>query len=121
MRVAVPVGHCQEKEIIMSVRRRAAGIALALTLAGSAAAAVVAAAGPASADTGGNPSLQYCRSIAQFYPENITGPCTSYLQSHDFAGAAATNEYICKTELVPIGEFATVGECVSALNGATGS
>lgn len=105
----------------MSVRRRAAGIALALTLAGSAAAAVVAAAGPASADTGGNPSLQYCRSIAQFYPENITGPCTSYLQSHDFAGAAATNEYICKTELVPIGEFATVGECVSALNGATGS
>jgi hypothetical protein len=118
--MAVPVGHCQEKEIIMSVRRRAAGLALALTLAGSAA-AVVAAAVPASADTGGNPSLQYCRSIAQFYPGNITGPCTGYLQSHNFAGAAATNEYICKTEFVPIGEFATVGECVSALNGVTGS
>jgi len=104
----------------MFVRRRFAGLALALTLAGSVT-AVVAAAVPASADAGGNPSLQYCRSTAQFYPGNITGPCTSYLQSHDFAGAAATNEYICKTELVPIGEFATLGECVSALDGVTGS
>lgn len=90
-----------------------------MALAGSAA-GVVAAAVPASADAGGNPSLQYCRSIAQFYPGNITGPCTSYFQSHDFAGIAASNEFFCKTEFVPMGEFATVGSCVSVLNRATG-
>ena len=103
----------------MSIRRRTAAAALAMALAGSAA-GVVAAAVPARADAGGNPSLQYCRSIAQFYPRNITGPCTSYFQSHDFAGIAASNELFCKIEFVPIGEFATVGECVSALNKVTG-
>ncbi len=103
----------------MPIRRRTAGAALALALAGSAA-GVIAAAVPASADTGGNASLQYCRSIAQFYPANITGPCTSYFQSHDFAGVAATNELFCRIEFVPMGEFATVGECVSAMNAVTG-
>ena len=101
----------------MSVRRRAAGLAFSLTLAGS---AVAVAAVPANAASGGNPSLQYCRSIAQFYPGNITGPCTSYFQSHDFAGIAASNAFFCRTEFVPAGEFATVGECVSALGHVTG-
>lgn len=101
----------------MSIRRRAAGVALALTLAGSAT-AVIAAAVPASADTGGNAGLQYCRSIAAIYPFNITGPCTSYFQSHDFAGVAASNALFCREEYVPAGEFATVGECVSFFNQA---
>jgi hypothetical protein len=102
--------------IIVSILRRTSGGVLALTLAGSAA-AVIASAVPASADAGGNPSLQYCRSIAAFYPGiNITGPCTSYFQSHDFAGVAATNALFCRTVFVPIGEFVTVGECVTTLD-----
>src|SRR5579863_8716163 len=105
----------------MSIHRRAAGIALALTLAGSAA-GVIAAAIPASADAGGNPGLQYCRSIAYMYPGiNITGPCTSYFQSHDFAGVAATNALFCRTEYVPLGLFATVGECVTTLDQEMGA
>lgn len=101
----------------MSIHRRAGGIALALTLAGSAA-GVIATAVPASAAAGGNPSLQYCRSIADQYPGiNITGPCTSYFQSNNFAGVAATNALFCRTEYVPLGLFATVGECVSTLDG----
>ena len=103
----------------MPIRRRTAGAVLALALAGSAA-GVISAAVPASADTGGNASVQYCRSIAQFYPLNVIGPCTSYFQSHDFAGVAASNALFCKIEFIPAGEFATVGECVSAMNHVTG-
>ena len=79
----------------MPIHRRAAGLAVALTLAGSAA-AVIATSVPARADAGGNPGLQYCRSIAALYPFNITGPCTSYFQSHDFAGVAASNALFCR-------------------------
>ncbi len=35
-------------------------------------------------------------------------------------GVAATNELFCRIEFVPMGEFATVGECVSAMNAVTG-
>jgi hypothetical protein len=103
----------------MSIHRRAAGLASALILGGSAA-AVIATSVPASADAGGNPGLQYCQSIAADYPFNITGPCTSYFQSHDFAGVAATNALFCREEYVPAGEFATVGECVTYFNQAMG-
>jgi hypothetical protein len=103
----------------MSIHRRAAGLALALTLAGSAA-AVIATSVPASADAGGNPGLQYCMSIAADYPFSITGPCTSYFQSHDFAGVAASNALFCREEYVPAGQFATVGECVTYFNQALG-
>jgi hypothetical protein len=68
----------------------------------------------ASADQGGNAALQYCRSIAQYYPGNITGPCVRFYQSS--GNAAATSAYLCKMLFVPLGEFATVGECVSTLN-----
>jgi hypothetical protein len=103
----------------VSIHRRAARLALALTLAGSAT-AVIATAVPASADSGGNAGLQYCRSIAAAYPFNITGPCTSYFQSHDFAGVAASNALFCREEYVPAGVFATVGECVTSFNQALG-
>lgn len=99
----------------MSIRRRTAAAAFALAL-GSAGA--IAAAVPASADAGGNAALQYCRSIAPYYQGNITGPCVSSFQS--MGNAAAANVYFCKTEFVPEGEFATVGECVSTLNALTG-
>jgi hypothetical protein len=94
----------------MSIHRCAAGLAVIVTLAGSATAV---AAAPANADAGGNASLQYCRSFDQFYPGHIDGPCTSQFQSHDFAGIAALNAYFCKTSFVPAGQFATVGECVA--------
>ena len=103
----------------MSVRRRATRLARTLTLAGSAA-AVIAAPGPALAASGGNASLQYCRSIAAEYPFNITGPCTSYFQSHDFAGAAASNALFCREDYVPAGDFANVGDCVNFFNQAMG-
>lgn len=100
----------------MSIRRRTAGAAVALALAGSAAAATaVATAAPASADAGGNPSVQYCQSIASLFPGNIFGACVSYYQSHD-RSAAATDVYFCKTEFVPDGNFANLGSCVSFLN-----
>ena len=99
----------------MSIRRRTAAAALALAL-GSAGA--ITAAVSASADTGGNAALQYCRSVAQFFPGNITGPCVSSFLSQ--GSVAAANEYYCKTFFIPAGEFATVGECVSALEAVTG-
>src|SRR5258708_3099391 len=99
----------------MSIRRRTAGATLALALAGSVA-GVIPLAVPGGAGAGGNRSLEYCRSIAGFYPGiNITGPCTSYFQSQDFAGVAASNALFCRTEFVPLGLFATVGECVTTL------
>jgi hypothetical protein len=52
--------------------------------------------------------------ISSFYEGNIIGPCTSYFQSHDF-NAAATTAYFCRTYIVPSGEFATQGECVSTI------
>lgn len=91
----------------------------AVALAGSAI-GVIGTAAPASAAAGGNGALQFCRAIAQYYPGNITGPCVSSFRSHDLAGAAAANEYFCKTDFVPAGEFATVGDCVSTLNQLTG-
>jgi hypothetical protein len=97
----------------MLIRRRTAGAALALALAGSAA-GVTAAAVPASADAGGNASVQYCRSIAALFPGDIFGPCVSYYQSHD-RNAAATDVYFCKTDFVPLGYFANLGSCVSFL------
>ncbi len=99
----------------MSIRRRTAGAAFALALAGSTA-SIIAAAVPASADPGGNPSLQYCRSIADQFPnQNIIGPCTSAFQSNPNAAKGAIVEFACKTQLVPGGQFATVGECVSTV------
>ena len=105
----------------MSIRRRTAAAALALTLAGSgAAAAITATAAPALADSGGNSSVQYCRSIASLFPGNIFGACVSYYQSHD-RSAAATDVYFCKTEFVPDGDFANLGDCVSFLNNFKGT
>ena len=52
-------------------------------------------------------------SIAAEYPFNITGPCTSYFQSHNFAGTAVSNALFCREEYVQAGQFATVGECVN--------
>jgi hypothetical protein len=69
---------------------------------------------PAHADPGGNPSLQFCRSIAKYYEGNIVGPCTSYFQSHNYS-AEATAAYFCRQVFVPAGEFATEGECVSTI------
>jgi hypothetical protein len=94
----------------MSIRRSAAGLALIVTFAGSATAV---AAAPAHADAGGS---AYCRTFVQFYPWHFIGPCTSYFQSHDLAGVAANTEYFCKINFIPVGEFATVGECVNAFN-----
>ena len=100
----------------MSIGRRTAGAALALTLAGSGAGVAVAAtAAPALADSGGNSSVQYCRSIESLFPGNIFGACVSYYQSHD-RSAAATDVYFCKTEFVPDGMFVNLGDCVSFLN-----
>jgi len=110
-------GPTQRQGAIMSIRRRTAGAALALALAGSAA-GVITTAVPASADAGGNAALQFCRSIAQYFPGNITGPCVSSFQS--MGNASATTAYICKTQFVPAGEFATVGECVRTINALTG-
>jgi hypothetical protein len=83
-------------------------------VAASACIALPAAASPASAAAGGNESLQFCRSISQFYDGNIIGPCTSYFQSHD-QNARATTVFFCRTELVPSGAFATLGKCVSTI------
>ena len=104
----------------MPVRRRTASAAIALALAGSAAAVTVAAAVPASADAGGNSSVQYCRSIESLFPGNIYGACVSYYQSHD-RSAAATDVYFCKTEFVPAGDFSNLGSCVSFLNNFKGT
>lgn len=76
--------------------------------------ALTTAASPANAAAGGNQSLQFCRSIARFYDGNITGPCTSYFQSHD-RNARATTVFFCRTEFVPAGAFATIGKCVSRI------
>jgi hypothetical protein len=65
----------------------------------------------ASAASGGNEALQFCRSISRFYEGNITGPCVSYFRSHD-NNARATTVYFCKTFFVPEGSFATVGKCI---------
>ncbi len=86
-------------------------IALALAGAGI---ALPAAASPANATAGGNESLQFCRSIAHHYDGNITGPCTSFFQSHDFNARAAT-AFFCRTIIVPRGRFDTVGKCVSTI------
>jgi hypothetical protein len=86
---------------------------LAVVLAG-AGVALIAAATPATAAAGGNESLQFCRSIAQFYDGNITGPCTSYFQSHDY-NARATTVFFCRTQFVPAGAFPTLGKCVSTI------
>jgi hypothetical protein len=68
---AMPTGHWFEREgASMSIRRRIAAGALALAL-GSAGA--IAAAVPASADAGGNAALQFCRSIAQYFPGTSEG------------------------------------------------
>jgi hypothetical protein len=102
----------------MVVRRRTASAVAALALTGSAAAVTVSAvatAGPASADAGGNSSVQYCRSVASLFPGLSQGACVSYYQSHD-RSAAATDVYFCKTEFVPAGDFANLGSCVSFLN-----
>lgn len=102
----------------MSIRRRGAAAVLAVTLAGSAA-AITATAAPALADSGGNPSVGYCRSIASLFPGDIYGACVSYYQSHD-RSAAATDVYFCKTEFVPDGYFDNLGQCVSFLNNFKG-
>jgi hypothetical protein len=73
----------------------------------------------ASAEAGGNESLQFCRFLSQFYEGNIIGPCTSYFQSHN-NNAAATTRYFCRTEIVPAGDFETLGECVSTITKAGG-
>ena len=99
----------------MSISRRTAGLALAVTLAGTAA-GVISTSVPANAAAGGNPSLQYCRALAAGFPFNITGPCTSYYQSHNFAGVAASNALFCREEYVPAGQFANVGECIQFFN-----
>jgi hypothetical protein len=69
------------------------------------------------AAAGGNSSVQYCRSISQFYPagqqQGMLGGCTSYFQQNSNATIASTYEYFCKEFLVPIGAFATQGQCVS--------
>ena len=92
----------------MSIRRRSAAAVLAVTLAGSAA-AVTAAAASALADSGGNPSVGYCRSIASLFPGDIYGACVSYYQSHN-RSAAATDVYFCKNEFVPDGYFDNLGQ-----------
>lgn len=86
---------------------------LALILAGAGLALPIAAS-PAHAARGGNESLQLCRSFAPFYEGNIIGPCTSYFQSHD-RNARATTVYFCRTEMVPAGEFHTLGQCVRTI------
>lgn len=101
----------------MSIRRRTAGAACAVALAGSAGLITAAAtAAPASAATAsGNDTVQYCRSIGSLFPGDIFGACVSYYQSHD-RSAAATDVYFCKTDFVPNGDFADLGACVSFLN-----
>ena len=86
-------------------------IALALAGAGI---ALPAAASPANATAGGNESLQFCRSIAHLYDGNITGPCTSFFQSHD-SRARATTVFFCRTEFVPSGKFDTLGQCLRTI------
>jgi hypothetical protein len=90
---------------------------LALAMAGAGVALPMALVGPASAASGGNEALQFCRSIAQFYEGNIIGPCTSYFRSHN-SNARATTVYFCRAESVPSGDFATLGQCVRTLGRA---
>ena len=98
----------------MSARRRLACTTFVIALAATPLAAVTA--GPANAAPGGNDALQFCRSIQQFFPEgNITGPCVSFFRSHN-NNARATVVFFCKTFIVPAGEFATVGRCVSTIS-----
>lgn len=97
----------------MKLSRVAPRTSIAMFLA-SAGIVLSTAASPASAAPGGNESLRFCRSIAQFYDGNITGPCTSYFQSHDF-NARATTVFFCRTLFVPSGGFATMGKCVSTI------
>ncbi len=102
----------------MSIRRRTAGAAFALALAGSTA-GVIAAAVPASAQPGGNSNQQFCKSIQDQLPQkpNVLGACTSYLQSNPNATHAAIAGYLCKTgDLVP-GTYPNEGQCVSAVSG----
>jgi hypothetical protein len=101
----------------VSIRRRTAGAAFALALAGSTA-SVIAAAVPASAQPEGNSAEQLCRSIADQVPQNpnIMGPCVSYLQSNPNASHGAVAEYLCKTQNLVPGTYPNVGQCVSTLN-----
>jgi hypothetical protein len=102
----------------MLIRRRIASAALALGLAGAGTAAALAStaapAGAATAD-GGPGTVAYCQSIMSLFPGLTMGDCVSYYNSHD-RSAAATDVYFCKTEFVPDGYFANLGQCVSYLN-----
>ncbi len=101
----------------MSLRRRTAGAAFALALAGSTA-SVIAAAVPANAEPGGNPNVQYCKSIQDQVPQkpNLMGACTSYLQSNPNATYGAIAGYVCKTQDLVPGTYRNEGQCVSTLN-----
>lgn len=101
----------------MTIATRARAIGLAAVLAGATVVAPLVAA-PASADAGGNPALQFCRVLQQFYPGNITGACTSEFVSR--GNAAAVDQYFCKYFIVPEGIFPTVGRCVSVIERAQG-
>jgi hypothetical protein len=105
----------------MLIRRRAASAALALALAGGGSVAAIAAtAGPAGASTDQSGTVQYCRSIMSLFPGLTMGDCVSYYNSHD-RSAAATDVFFCKTEFVPDGMFANLGQCVSFLNNFKGT
>lgn len=101
----------------MPIRRRIASAVLALGLAGAGSAAALAStAAPAGAATAGGPgTVQYCRSIMSLFPGLTMGACVSYYNSNN-RSAAATDVYFCKTEFVPEGMFANLGDCVSFLN-----
>ncbi len=112
-RDARPAPRKSEEDHSMKLPNGVSRTSIALALAG-AGIALPAAASPANATAGGNESLQWCRMISRSFDGNITGPCTSYFQSHGFRARAAT-VYFCRTEFVPSGEFGTLGQCVRTI------
>ena len=97
----------------MSIRRRAAGAALALAV-GSAGAILIAV--PASAAPPSGNAAHECQAFREEFglPPNFVGACVSLVRSRTTSSAVFV--FRCRNEFVPEGFFATVGECVSELN-----
>jgi hypothetical protein len=99
----------------VSIRRRTAGAAFALALAGSTA-SVIAAAVPAGAAPGDD-TQQVCRSLQDQNPtdQNLMGACMSYFQSNPNASHGALAAWLCKTENLVPATYPNEGQCVNAL------
>lgn len=99
-----------------ALTRRIRAVSLVAAIAGATVVTPLLAA-PASADSGGNPAAQLCKSFAAEYPGvNVYGECMGYFNSGGRSAGFA--QFICKTELVPFGIFPNLGTCISTLRDA---